>query len=69
MIMEAVLILTLVFPSTGYAQNPARMSTTSQMFSTMEACHRTKHRLEILYNRQSGAIREYAATVICVDAR
>jgi hypothetical protein len=61
MIMEAMLILTLV--------SPGAQSTTSQMFSTMEACDRIKHRLEILYNRQSGVIRGFIAIVVCVDAR
>ena len=69
MIMEAMLILTLVHPGSGYAQNPARMSITSQMFSTMEACHRVRLRLDSIYNRRTGAVREYDATVVCVDAR
>jgi hypothetical protein len=62
MIMEAMLILTL---QTAYS--PARMTTTSQMFPTMEACHRTKQRLEALYDRRNGTT--MVATVICVDAR
>jgi hypothetical protein len=62
MIMEAMLILTL---QTTYS--PARMTTTSQMFPTMEACNRTKHRLEALYDRRNGTTT--VATVVCVDAR
>jgi hypothetical protein len=63
MIMEAMLILTL---QTVYS--PARMTTTSQMFPTMEACNRTKQRLEALYDRRVNGTTA-VATVICVDAR
>ena len=62
MIMEAMLILTL-----QTANSPARMTTTSQMFPTMEACNRTKQRLEALYDRRNGT--SMLATVVCVDAR
>jgi hypothetical protein len=58
MIMEAMLILTL-----QTANSPARMTTTSQMLPTMEACHRTKQRLEASYDRAWGV------NVVCVDAR
>ena len=62
MIMEAMLILTL-----QTANSPARMTTTSQMFPTMEACNRTKERLEALYDRRVNGT--MVATVVCVDAR
>jgi hypothetical protein len=58
MIMEAMLILTL---QTAYS--PARMTTTSQMLPTMEACFRTKERLQAVYDRA------YVVSVVCVDAR
>jgi hypothetical protein len=58
MIMEAMLILTL---QTAYS--PARMTTTSQMLPTMEACNRTKERLQAAYDRV------YVVSVVCVDAR
>jgi len=64
MIMEAMLILTL---QTG--NHPARMSTTSQMFPTMEACFRTKQRLEAVYNRRGFFNSTWEATVVCVDVR
>lgn len=60
MIMEAMLILTL-----QTANSPARMSTTSQMFPTMEACHRTKQRLEASYDRRLS----WLTNIVCVDAR
>ena len=62
MIMEAMLILTL-----QTANSPARMTTTSQMLPTMEACHRTKQRLDILYDRRNGTA--MVTTVVCVDVR
>jgi hypothetical protein len=58
MIMEAMLILTL-----QTAGSPPRMTTTSQMFPTMEACNRTKERMQAAYDRA------WVATVVCVDAR
>jgi hypothetical protein len=59
MIMEAMLILTL-----QTANSPARMTTTSQMFPTMEACNRTKQRLQASYERD-----RWVVNVVCVDAR
>lgn len=68
MIMESMLILTLQTSTTNMTQsNPARMNTTTQMFSTMAACERTKQRLIALYDRRSGVVREYYATVNCVS--
>lgn len=68
MIMEAMLVLILSTPTPNNTpSNPTRMSTTSQMFSTMAACERTQQRLLALYDRRSGAVREFNAIVSCVS--
>jgi hypothetical protein len=68
MIMEAMLVLTLVTSNPNNTpSNPTRMTTTSQMFATMAACERTQQRLMALYDRRSGAMREFNATVSCVS--
>lgn len=69
MIMEAMLVLTLstLGPQNNTPSNPARLAVTSQMFATMAACERTQYQLMRLYDRRSGALREFNATVSCVS--